>query len=248
MKIDNKKIWIYAAIASSVCLLALIIVFVSSWMKPVGEFATWPQDEAYKLRAQNAKAIKAAGKTPVTDIRAFDAKIDYFEGKANAKVKMIVYTDFDCPFCATFNKTLKEVAKAYKNDVVIIYRTFPLDAHPEAVSAANAWYCAGEQGKWEAAKDALYDITNKDDEKYLAMGKELGLDQKKYADCLKTEKYNDKILTDKEEAKGAGVGGTPTSFLNDIILPGAYQFNDFTDPSASTRKGLKSLINEQLKK
>lgn len=247
MILKSKKIWLIATIICSACLLILAGVLIYSWLRPGQEFVVWPKDEVQKLKAQNSEAIKNAGKIPARDIRPFDNS-DYFQGKETAKVRLIVYTDFDCPFCAGYNKTLDQVAKEFKNDVVIVYRNFPLDAHSNALGAANAWLCSAEQGKWQEAKDLLYDMNNKSEEKYLAMADMLKLNKNKFADCLKTEKYNDKILADKEEAKSAGVTGTPTAFLNDIILPGAYQFEDFVGPSGTTKKGLKSLITQQLQK
>ena len=246
--IENKSIWIIAASISSFLLVILLTVFIYSWLRPEDEFSVWPQDDSSTLLAQNKTALNNAKAQPATEIHAFDPSKDYFEGNAKAKVKLIVYADFDCPFCKDFNPVLTALAPVFKKDLVIIYRNFPLDSHPLALGAANAWLCAAEQGKWREAKDALYDMANKTSEKYLAMASSLNLNKKQFADCLSSEKYHKQILADKAEAKAAGISGTPTSFLNDIILPGAYQIEDFTDSTGNTRKGLKSLINQQLAK
>lgn len=248
MKMNNKNIWIIAASISSFLLVILLTTFIYSSLQQKEEFALWPQDDSRALLAQNQAALKNATNKPAAEIHDFDPSRDYFEGDAKAKVKLIVYADFDCPFCRDFNPVLTALAPVFKKDLVIIYRNFPLDAHPLALGAANAWLCASEQGKWREAKDALYDMTNKTSEKYLAMASSLNLNKKQFADCLSSEKYHKQILADKAEAKAAGISGTPTSFLNDIILPGAYQIEDFTDSTGNTRKGLKSLINQQLAK
>ncbi len=248
MKMNNKNIWIIAASISSFLLVILLTTFIYSSLQQKEEFALWPQDDSAALIAQNQAALKNANNKPAAEIHDFDSSRDYFEGSAKAKVKLIVYADFDCPFCKDFNPVLTALAPVFKKDLVIIYRNFPLDSHPLALGAANAWLCAAEQGKWREAKDALYDMANKTSEKYLAMASSLNLNKKQFADCLSSEKYHKQILADKAEAKAAGISGTPTSFLNDIILPGAYQIEDFTDSTGNTRKGLKSLINQQLAK
>lgn len=248
LALTPKTIWLTAALASSGLLLTVLVVVVYNYFSPTSDFVVWPRDEAHQLKSQNQGALDRLDQTPAAEIADFDPKQDYFVGPANAKVKLIVYADFDCPFCKNFNPVLDDLAKLYPRDLTIIYRNFPVESHPAALGAANAWLCAAEQGKWREVKDALYDMTMKSTEKYAAMAQDLKLDQAKFKQCLTNKKYEDKILAQKAEAKAAGVGGTPTSFLNDIILPGAYKIEDFTDASGNTRKGLKSLINQQLAK
>jgi protein-disulfide isomerase len=75
----------------------------------------------------------------------------------------------------------------------------------------------------------------------------LGLDQNKFNECFSNGKYLSAIKEQMAEAKSLGISGTPTSFINGNIYPGAYPFEDFADSSGKLEKGLKSLIEDLLK-
>ncbi len=183
---------------------------------------------------------------PVTPISADD----HLWGSLDATVKLIVYSDFECPFCANFYDTLKQVKEEFGDKVVIAFRHYPLASHTLALTAAEASECAAEQGKfWEMYNKLFGD--NKANEMSLAQFKkdaaDLNLDQAKFNQCLDTEKYKDKVLAQMLAGKNAGVTGTPTSFVNGQIYVGAYPFKDFTGNDGKPEKGMESIIQGLLK-
>lgn len=160
-------------------------------------------------------------------------------GKKNAKVTIIEFSDFQCPFCKRSRATLDQIKKAYPNDVRIVYRDFPLGFHPKAPKAAEAAECANVQGKFWEMHDLIYagapDKLEVSDFKGYA--KDLKLSSSKYDECLDSGKFAAEVKKDFEDGQKAGVSGTPTFFINGRKLVGAQPFESF-----------KKVIDEELGK
>lgn len=151
---------------------------------------------------------------------------DHIRGNKNAKVTIIEYSDFQCPYCSRFHTTLEQALEKYPNDVRWIYRHFPLDSiHPYARKAAEASECAGDQNKfWEYA-DGLYENQKSINPAYLStLAKELKLNTSSFETCLSSGKYANKVSTDLKEGQSYGITGTPGGFLNGQKLRGAIPF------------------------
>jgi protein-disulfide isomerase len=175
---------------------------------------------------------------------------DHVFGLADAPVKIMIYSDFECSFCAKFADTIKQVEQEFKDKVVITYRHYPLGGHPQANSAALASECAAEQDKFWEMHDKLFadNLAGRmgiDQFKIDAV--DLGLDANQFNQCLDSAKYQDKIDRQMSQGKQAGVTGTPTSIINGNIYPGAYPFEDFATTDNQPAKGLKSIISDLLK-
>lgn len=145
---------------------------------------------------------------------------DALSGPADAPVKVIVFSDFQCPYSKIFQASLRENMKEYDGKVAFVYKDLPLSFHKQAQNAALAGQCALEQGKfWEYA-DRLFD---KQDEwgasegtsRFKEYARTLGLNQSQFNTCLDQKKYADEIAKDVEEAQSFGVSGTPAIFVND---------------------------------
>lgn len=141
---------------------------------------------------------------------------------SKAKVVMLEYSDFECPFCSRHHPTLVDIFSDYGDDIAWVYRHFPLSFHPEANPAALASECANEQGKfWEYA-DALFE--NQDQlgtDYYKSLAKELGLKTSQFNDCLDSAKYQDVIDADVASGRAAGVSGTPATFIDGTMVTGS---------------------------
>ena len=110
-------------------------------------------------------------------------------GKANAPVTIVVYSDFQCPFCGRGADTVNEIKKKYGNKVRIAFKHFPLPMHHDAKPASEASMCLNEQGSKEFWK--FHDLAFKNQDKLDAASlekyaKESGADIKKYSECVKS--------------------------------------------------------------
>ena len=164
-------------------------------------------------------------------------------GPKDAKVTIVEYSDFQCPFCARVYTTLEGVLKDYGDKVRLVFKNFPLSSiHPWAEDGAIASECAFQQGndKFWAMYDGLFtqqsQITKdnlKDKASEIAKG--AGMDVAKLQECLDGKKSADAVKADESEASALGVNSTPTFFINGRRLSGAQ-----------TPEGFKQLIDQEL--
>jgi protein-disulfide isomerase len=151
-------------------------------------------------------------------------------GPNNAKVTIVEFSDFQCPYCQRFrNDTFDALFEAYGDDIRFVYRDFPLSSlHPQAQKAAEAAECANDQGKFWEMHDLLYEnIAILSEDLYLELADELKLDTEQFADCLDSDKYADEVAADQQDGASYGVSGTPTFFINGWKLVGAQPFTAF---------------------
>ena len=208
----------------------------------------WLEQDAQELTAANQNAVAQAEQSVIQPVRPAEQS-DHLWGELSAPIQLIVYTDFDCPFCADFQQTLQQVKEKFGEQIVIVYRHYPLASHAQAKLTALAAECAGDKFLLMAEKlHELYRNNNNDLANILLAAEALNLDKEEFKKCLLDERYVAKIDQQKQEAETFGVIGTPTSFLNGMILTGAYQFTDFTDQTGQQYQGLQSLIEQELKK
>lgn len=168
--------------------------------------------------------------TPSAPVKPVDEKTEYVRGPKNAKVTLIEYSDFECPFCLRHVPTIEQVMKEYPNDVRLVYRHFPLSFHPEAQKAAEAAECAGAQGKFWEMHDKIFDANKAGKmsvETWKATAKELGLNTAKFDKCLDGGEMAGKIAKDQQEGADAGVQGTPATYVNGVLVEGAVPFSTF---------------------
>jgi protein-disulfide isomerase len=137
------------------------------------------------------------------------------KGPADARITLVEFSDFECPFCSAAVKQVDIVMAAYPKDIKLIYKQFPLSMHPHAEIAAEASLAAREQGKfWE-----MYDVLFKNYRQLsrtniLAMAKGIGLDMDKFQSDLDSGKYKAVVEKDLADGEAAGVYGTPAFYIN----------------------------------
>lgn len=145
---------------------------------------------------------------------AIDLKEDHIRGNVNAKVTLLEYSDFECPFCGKFAPSVDQALKEYGNEIRVVYRHFPLSFHPQAMPAALASECAGEQGKfWEFHDELFKNQTGLGEKFFKDTATKLGLKMSKFNDCVSSGKYNTKIKNQMAGGTAAGVGGTPYTIV-----------------------------------
>lgn len=148
---------------------------------------------------------------PVTDK-------DHVLGTADAKVTIIEYSDFQCPFCSSLHPTLKRITEEYGDDVRWVYRHFPLESiHPEARPAAVASECVAELG----GNDAFWNFADKlfsnqqalSEATYTRLAAEVGVSEAAFTDCLKSDRHNEVIDENTTDAVETGGTGTPHTLI-----------------------------------
>jgi len=149
-------------------------------------------------------------------------------GPKDAPVTIVEFGDFQCPFCKKSEDSIKQVRTKYADKVRLVYMDFPLSFHPNALPAAEAARCAGDQGKFWQFHDALFDAQpNLKSADLKAAAAKLGLDRQKFDSCLDQNKYQNAVRIDQAEGESLGVDGTPAFFINGRPLTGAQPASEF---------------------
>lgn len=168
-------------------------------------------------------------------------KEDWVRGDLKkAKVVMVEYSDYECPFCSRHHPTLEAMVNEFGDDIAWVYRHFPLTSiHTQAMPAAVAAECAGELGGNEAfwlMTDALFENqTALGQATFERLAKDLGLNEKKFLSCLTSGDALAKINAQQAGGASAGVTGTPGTFINGQLVPGAV-------PEEQIRSIIQSLL------
>jgi protein-disulfide isomerase len=158
-------------------------------------------------------------------------------GNPKAKVMIVEFSDFQCPYCGAVEATLQRVLAKYPDTVALAYRDMPMSKiHPLARQAAEAARCAGEQGKFWEYHDLLFaDQQNLDQDGLMGKARSLKLDEQQFESCLTSEKFKAQVEQDSQDGIRVGVGGTPGFFINGIFLSGSQPESAF-----------ENLVQEQL--
>jgi protein-disulfide isomerase len=149
------------------------------------------------------------------------------QGPADAKVTIVEFLDYQCPYCHRAQQSVDEVLKLYQGKVRFVHRDYVL-GKPRSLPAARAARCAGEQGKfWEYHRGLLVDGGDMSDADLLRRAGALGLDGGKFTACAATDRFDADIHAATEAGGELGVSGTPTFFINGRRLVGARPVQDF---------------------
>lgn len=135
-------------------------------------------------------------------------------GPKDAKVTMVEFSDFECPFCAAARPILEEFVKAHPT-MRLCWAAFPLPMHPNATLAGQAVLFARDNGKFWAMHDALFEAQlSMSPETIHALVQKVGLDVKAFDKAVAANKWVDELNASKDAGRAAGVGSTPSIFLN----------------------------------
>jgi protein-disulfide isomerase len=191
-----------------------------------------PASSVYATLIQNAKAKVEAPERPnqpaADDKTVYKVPVsdkDPQKGPADALVTLVIFSDFQCPFCSRVEPTLAALQTKYGNDLRIVWKHNPLPFHNDAGPAAQltmeAFAQGGDKKFWEA-HDLLFQnqraLSRADLEKYAA---QLKLNVKKVTAALDANTYKAKIEEDQAIARSLGASGTPSFFINGRSLRGA---------------------------
>lgn len=177
----------------------------------------------YYPAGQVVAPVGATGQVETIAIRPPSAN-DHIVGSPNAKVVLVEYSDFQCPYCSLIHPTLKRVVEESQGEVAWVYRHFPLESiHAQAFPAAVASECIAEQlgntGFWAFADKIFANQKSISATYYKQVAGELGADPAAFASCVASGKYDQKIKTDNNEAIDNGGNGTPFT----VVVSGKEQ-------------------------
>jgi len=241
LKTENNKDYLLPA---SIVIAALLIA--GAWIYTAGLKNIEPKKSSQELgkiapNIENVKLVSAD---------------DHIFGNPNAEIKIIEFSDMECPFCKRFHATMKQVINEYGDKVAWIYRHFPLEQlHPQAKKSAIASECATEIGGNNAFWRYLDEYVDLEEivseASFSQIAENIGLNRNQFKTCLNSDKFNDKIDSYIQDAANSGAQGTPYSVIinknnKKTSINGALPFEDFKDQYGETQKGVKSLIEEAL--
>ncbi len=188
-----------------------------------------------------------ASPTPVPRVYTIETTGYPSLGPADAPIVIVEFSDYQCPYCYRwYVQVYKNLMAAYPGKIRFVHRNFPLSFHQNAMAAAEAALCAGDQNAYWEYHDALFqnyaDLNNQagttlEQSAYNKYAAGLGLNVQTFDTCMATHKYQQAILDDVKYANSLppdtngepAVGGTPTFFINGVRLGGAYPLESFKE-------------------
>ncbi len=234
---EVRSFGIPTAIVVAGIIVAGAILWTNQQGRP-GQLTATPTGQTNQTGKADQQSPPAAAQAPTVDD-------DPFLGPADAKVTIIEFSDFQCPFCGRFfrdtePKIIENYVKTGK--ARFVYRDLAFLGE-ESVRAAEAAQCAHEQGKFWEYHNTLFSNQSGEnegafkDENLKKFARDLKLDTAKFDGCLDSQKYRSEVQKDTDDARLSGATGTPTVFVNGRIVVGARPYDDFA-----------RLIEEELKK
>jgi cyclophilin family peptidyl-prolyl cis-trans isomerase/protein-disulfide isomerase len=193
--------------------------------------------ETAEVSTQGCTVVTRRGEpTPISPFRAVDAS-DHISGPESAKITIIEYSDFQCPFCAQTAPVLSELEDVHSGDVRVVFRHFPLSSHDKAQLSAQAAEAAAQQGAFWEMHDLLFasqaewsPLAEDAFRAWLAdQALALELDVEQFTDDLDSQEVIERVQRDLDEASAIGLPGTPSLILNGQYYGGP---SDYTNLSA----------------
>jgi protein-disulfide isomerase len=204
----------------SACAVATALLGLSSLAIAGSPSSSTPPDECKDRPRAEAIEKTAISATPRAEAPS--------QGRADAKVTVEVWSDFECSFCALGADTLKSVREKYGDKVRVVFRHNPLPTHANARLAAAASMAAHEQGKFWEFHDALFAHQDALDRASLEkLAGKLNLDVKRFQRALDSSTWTNYVDTEVVEGQRRKVMATPTFFINGKTLAGARPMNVF---------------------
>ena len=187
---------------------------------------------AYVENLRKQANINVMLQPPAADVNIAKA---YTKGSQDAPVVFVEFADYECPYCQKVNPQIQQLKKDYGDKLAIVYKDFPLPMHHGSEKAAEAARCAGEQGKFWEYHDVLFYSKQIDVDALKEHARVLKLDGETFDTCLDSGREANAVKQDLEEAKGLGLTGTPSFFVNGHFVSGVIDYGT-----------LKDMVNQQL--
>ncbi len=148
--------------------------------------------------------------------------------KGHALVTMVVFSDFQCPFCKRLAPVMKDLQKKYGKDLKVVFKNLPLSFHNRAFASAEAALCAHDQKKFWKMHDLLFENQRQlEDQDLESYAKKAGVKMKKWKACMEGHEREAHIKAEISLAADVTARGTPNSFVNGRKITGARPLEDF---------------------
>ncbi|PWT72249.1 MAG: disulfide bond formation protein DsbA [Bacteroidetes bacterium] len=157
------------------------------------------------------------------------SKEDHVQGNKNAKITLLEYGDYQCPFCGHAYPIVKKLQKIFGNDLQFVFRNFPIvEAHPNAYNAALSAEASGLQGKFWEMHDIIFENQNSLGwDSLISYARSLGIDTNKFKKDIESGHLQQRIDGDLESGLRSGVNGTPSFFINGKKYNGDWEYKTF---------------------
>jgi len=174
---------------------------------------------------QTAQATQAPAGAPA-DPSVVNRDSAPIEGSKDAKVKIVVFSDFLCPYCKNLHATLNKILDDNSGKVSVEYRSFIV--HPDAKILHQAAEAANNQSKFKEMADLLFgdEAVSPNEDAIVAAAQKIGLNVDKFKSNLNSKDVQDKIDADNAAAQKLGLGGTPSLFVNNLPFQNSAQLED----------------------
>ncbi|MBU1178666.1 DsbA family protein [Patescibacteria group bacterium] len=183
-----------------------------------------------ELTGSAEEALPEPPSPPEPGTEEFEVSVDddAVKGSKDAKVQIVEFSDYECPYCQKNSETIKKIAEKYGDQVAIVFRDFPLDFHANAQKAAEAAECAGEQNMyWEYHDQLFANQESLDVASLKKYAKEIKLKTSVFDKCLDSGQQAEEIKKDVQDGVEIEVTGTPATFINGRKIGGAYPYEAF---------------------
>jgi protein-disulfide isomerase len=224
--ITFKRSHFYAVLTVLAFAAGVLLGYVVWGMESTGEIA-----QSSLTSGQASGPVVEAPVTQQPQYTRYDIPTEnsYAIGPADAPITIVEFSDYQCPFCRRWHAEVYEpLLAAYPGKIRLVYRNLPLTSiHPDALAAAEAAMCAGEQDVYWKYHDKLFSNETLGNNAYVQYAQELGLNMATFEACLSNHKYQKAIETDSDFAINLGVRSTPTFFINGLAIVGAQPLDVF---------------------
>ena len=192
-----------------------------------------PIRQEFFRRLRQQAGVKIYLLPPAMDVAYDPSRV---RGNPNAKITLVEFSDFHCPFCRQAYSTVKNLLQKYDGKIKLAYRDLPLMEVDTELSAAEASRCAGDQGQFWSYHDLLFESQGEyGPSDFMTFADSLHLNVQQFRECMNSRKHKDQVKQDFQEALRLGATGTPYFFVNGIPINGARPQPEF-----------EAMIEEQL--
>ncbi len=185
-------------------------------------------DQVFASTRPSTEAAVAALAAQAKGSGSLATNDDPMLGSATAALTIVEFGDFGCPFTKSESYVMHALAIKFPKQIRFIYRDFPLEElHPGSTLAADAGYCAHQQGKFWEYSEQVYSRGDLTEAGIASIAQDIGLDLPALADCLADPATDEEVQGDLADGYAAKVVGTPTFFINGERIEGAIPFDIF---------------------